>query len=203
MNMNTGPGNTPDTDVASCVTFLLRTVTSKTSLPLSYKIPAGYWATTHVTGSKPLQNSPNDRVQGEEEMQAERVLASGGLNIYDGAVRAIAVALTSSTSLLKSKQMQASHSQDPSGFVNMLLSGRCGDLANIRASGNDFRYGERKQPAPVADQAYFFRMVSDTWMHSDSLSGKQVQWMDWKPITGENAWAGLIAPVQVSALRNE
>ena len=33
------------------------------------------------------------------------------------------------------------------------------------------------------------------------MTGQRVPWMDWKPVTGENAWANLIGPVQTAHLR--
>lgn len=71
-------------------------------------------------------------------------------------------------------------------------------------------------------QAYSFRMITRSWLSTDPLSedpnyqdliqGKdiptdnpdytlgKVSWLDWKPITGENAWAFLVGPLQAAYL---
>jgi len=150
--------------------FLLKNVSSNTNMPKSFYIPNSYWEKVH---SDPFN----------EENRNERILASYGLNIYDGACWQIALALMGETDLATEQTFR-------------LLSGRSGDMS-IRASSKEFKYGDQQLQFKDS-KAFFFRMIGDEWGNIDPLTGEIVGWMDWKPILGENAWAVLIGPLQVA-----
>jgi LysM repeat protein len=74
----------------------------------------------------------------------------------------------------------------------------------------DWRPQENTKPG-----AYFFRLIADQWFFTDPLTGdpewpnqvmvnndRKITWTDWKPITGENAWAGLVGPLQLAYLEH-
>lgn len=90
-----------------------------------------------------------------------------------------------------------------------------------------FTYGSTAihPPAPnqvLSEYPYFFRMVTQNWLSADPLSNTidpvsskpyvtdinnpstypdgTISWQDWKPITGENAWAFFIGPLQSAYL---
>ncbi len=84
-------------------------------------------------------------------------------------------------------------------------------------SGNQFNYNGVEVKDPAA--AYVFRMTAPGWLVDDPLRGSRygswisaaglpannteyqigrVTWSDWKPITGENAWAFLLGPLQAA-----
>ncbi|GJM06334.1 MAG: hypothetical protein DHS20C10_00680 [marine bacterium B5-7] len=104
-----------------------------------------------------------------------------------------------------------------------------GDDNSNRAVTNEkasiFYYNGHKISSSDANQAYFFRMVSKAWFAADPLYQSdytdyiqpghmpdaehnkdhlyhdgEVTWADWKPITGENAWAFLVGPLQAAYL---
>jgi hypothetical protein len=73
---------------------------------------------------------------------------------------------------------------------------------------------------------FFYRMIGPTYLMADPLEGMYnfnwravpigtnpdkaqwwngagvIHWNDWKPITGENVWGGILAPMQIVLLRN-
>lgn len=148
--------------------FLLNNKTENTGMPLSFYVPEGYWESI-------------DSVVDNEENRNERILATYGQNIYDGATWQIALAMMGET-------------EKASEQTNRLLSGQSGNLF-IRANDKVFLYGDKKE---LMKEGFFFRMISDEWGNKDPMTGEVVGWMDWKPILGENAWAALIGPLQVA-----
>src|SRR5882757_4342156 len=155
-------------------------------------------------------------------LQAERVNVHNGTNIYDAATWQIAVMLGATVN-----EFRNSVTADPYDLVagqNRVLApahDHPTGLSSTRAttSGNQFNYGgfEIKD----AKRAYAFRMTASHWLVDDPLRGARygswiraadlpadnpeyqtgrVTWSDWKPITGENAWAFLLGPLQAAYL---
>jgi len=163
-------------DETAKLTFLLKNVSGNTAMPKSFYIPQGYWSS--------VGSIPDD-----EENSNERILATFGQNIYDAATWQIALAMMGRTDIASQQ-------------TSRLLSGRSGMLENIRASSQDFAYGDDQLPMPKTN-AFFFRMISDEYLLTDPVTGKTVEWMDWKPVLGENAWAAMIGPLQVAYAKYE
>ncbi len=158
------------------------------------------------------------------ELQTERVNTHNGSNIYDAAVWQIAVMLGA-----KQLGFTLPGDQDSYALVsnqNLLLTQ--GSFADSVAPGAPqlraltaqkvFRYNEHVVTRPA--QAYSFRMLPRQWLAQDPLYDSPytryinaenlplnpryhaglISWTDWKPITGENAWAFLIGPLQAAQL---
>lgn len=157
-------------DHARELQFLLKNTSPVTHLPKSFFIPKGYWA---KVGS----------VVDNEENRNERILATYGQNIYDGATWQIAVAMMGEI-------------EEASKQTDRLLSGKSGTMG-IKAFSSEFTFGDDQMPMSK-EHSFFFRMISDEWKNRDPLTQELVPWMDWKPILGENAWAALIGPLQVA-----
>lgn len=149
------------------VEFILRTKSDVTDMPRSYRIDPSFWAS--------VKSDPNDA-----QNIAERIIASYGLNIYDGACFQMAAALGGHPERARDQTMR-------------LLSGVAGSV-DIAANVFPFSYGEKKWTGP--EPSYYMRTITDQFIRRDPLTGSPVEWMDWKPITGENAWANLIGPLQ-------
>ena len=87
-------------------------------------------------------------------------------------------------------------------------------------AGNTFVYNGRAITA--GNRAYAFRALAPEWLARDPLMGSafasfitasnlplsspayqtgRITWSDWKPITGENAWAFLIGPLQAAYIQ--
>lgn len=146
--------------------------------------------------------------------QAERVNMAYGTDIYDAATWEIALALGAKNNLLDSKQ------------VDTLISTKNKALRQdkVRATSKAFSYGYQK-PIIEAKHAFIFRMIAPDFVVKDPFFNTRYQdglnydydpveladndgehdeeyykyvvtWSDWKPITGENAWAQLIGPLQ-------
>src|SRR3990167_1199645 len=159
------------------------------------------------------------------ELQTERVNVHNGTDIYDAATWQIAVMLGSTVNNF-SGQVQAAY--DLVSGQNLLLKvGYDGNASAVAPNANraltqangTFTYNGTRVTQPEA--AYFFRMVPRNWLSTDPLQATtyatyitannlpenspeyavgKLTWEDWKPITGENAWAFLEGPLQADYL---
>jgi hypothetical protein len=158
-------------------------------------------------------------------LQTERVNVHNGSNIYDAATWQIAVTLGQVRHGFTNPQQidgyaLASHQN------KLLEASHDGNAANPvpganRAVTRDgvFTYGGQVLRNPA--MAYSFRMVARRWLADDPLMGSphahlirarnlppanpdyragRISWTDWKPITGENAWAFLLGPLHSARL---
>ncbi|MDA8137280.1 MAG: hypothetical protein M0036_01400 [Desulfobacteraceae bacterium] len=161
------------------------------------------------------------------DLQTERVYIHNGINIYDGAVWQIAVVLGQVVNGFGNPHSQDAH--DLANNQNLLLrEGYSGDAdtavhgANRAVTQHDlFIYNGHALADPR--QAYHFRMIGRTWLSDDPFMATpyaslikavdlplgnsiykpgRISWSDWKPITGENAWAFLIGPLQAAYLHH-
>lgn len=159
------------------------------------------------------------------DLQTERVNTHNGINIYDGATWQIAVMLGSRINRLPIPSGQDAYAL--ASNQNLLLrAGHSGESrhpvpAETRAvtNGPVFVYNGQRITEPR--QAYSFRMLPRTWLsrdpfaetpyarlisatglppHDPAYQTGVISWTDWKPITGENAWAALIGPLQAAWL---
>ncbi len=124
----------------------------------------------------------------------ERAMQQQGLDIYDGAVWQIALA----TAL---KYNPVLYSEDIEEYKNFLTNG----LASGFQSYSAFKgYTYNGIPMPSAKNAYLLKFVSPTWDGNyDSINDCKMQWPEWSAVTGEEAWAVLIGPVQSIYLMND
>ena len=161
------------------------------------------------------------------DLQTERINVDAGTNIYDAATWQIAVVLghVANKFAVRSTQDAYALASDQNRLLKVGYSGnatqpRSGANRAI-TNGTVFLYNNRV----VTDetQAYSFRMIGRAWLSTDPLMGTrhqslitvgnlphnnvdyrrgQVSWSDWKPITGENAWAFLIGPLQAAYIHH-
>lgn len=155
-------------------------------------------------------------------LQTERVNVHNGTNIYDAATWQIAVMLGAVVNRFGNFL-----DVDPYDLVsneNRVLSGAyvarnvpLGSRATTEKSL--YVYNGARIDNPSA--AYAFRMTPAAWLADDPLMESQfastihvgtlpgnnplyrpgrVSWSDWKPITGDNAWAFLVGPLQAAYL---
>jgi len=175
-------------------------------------------AVTDVYDPADYTVKPREREAGV--LQNDRVDAHNGTNIYDAAVWQIAVVLGSVVNGF-------SNSVEPDAYhlaaqLNEVLSGteaRPGTPLGMRAvtRGSLYRYNDHSVEFPTS--AYSFRMVAPRWLADDPLIDSRysslitaqglpgtnseyragrVSWSDWRPVTGENAWAYLLGPLQAA-----
>lgn len=137
--------------------------------------------------------------------QIERTEIKYGTDIYHGATWQIALALTARHGFLglaQARRLVANELETVSNPVN-------------RALGPDFRYGDR---VPVSNPqfAFSFRRLTTNLRNQDPFFEGPYQylisdlrddagpslttWSDWQPLTGKNAWAQLIGPLQAEYL---
>jgi len=195
-------------------------------LPLSYYNTPEYWGEyiCKASGANCTvidQYNPNDytlsplnsKESPGSDLQVERVNVNCGINIYDAACWQIALAV-------------AAHAgrRSPTGeslyaLANNVNTERANSESRaITKPDGTFTYNRTKITAPL--QAYSYRMLSPAWLSKDPFMGTKyatyikaqdlpdnpaykeglISWLDWKPITGENAWAFLIGPIQLAYL---
>lgn len=190
-------------------------------LPNSFVVPDGYFENIPKE-LRPHDNSEPERVVAcnnetiqppqldAYEFQTEELLASVGLNLYDGSVWAMAQCLLGEvasaveytiTTLLDNQTLQFGDlkaDRECAGLIEPY--GDCTDPNQDGACG--FCYGDALDSLPT-ENAYFFRMVSDYYCLEGTVDqrcpelGNPWCWNDYKPVTGENSWAQLIGALQV------
>ncbi|MBS0376852.1 MAG: hypothetical protein JSS29_00090 [Proteobacteria bacterium] len=156
-------------------------------------------------------------------LQSERINVHNGTNIYDAATWQIAVMLGSVVNhypnLIDADPYElASHQDEVLGRLHNVRDVPTGSRATT--AGALYRYNGTSIADPR--QAYAFRMTAPQWLVPDPLQGPRyasvisvsalpannprykpglVSWSDWKPITGDNAWAFLVGPLQAAYLQ--
>ncbi len=180
----------PDWDEEKSIVKFLLNNTTQSGLPLSYKAPEGYW-----------QDEETEAGDSVEEV-IERQVVEYSVNIYDAATWQIALSLVD----------DQTHYERAHEFTQRLLEGKSGDLQTIRAHNDIFTYGDDDAKLDK-DEAFFFRIITDQFIQKDPKDDKTMllnfpnmptlHHEDWKPITGEQAWAGVIGPLQSLYLRND
>ncbi len=156
-------------------------------------------------------------------LQSERVNVHNGTNIYDAATWQVAVVLGAVVNhypnLIDADPYElASHQDEVLGRLHNVRDIPTGSRATT--AGALYRYNGTSIADPR--QAYAFRMASPEWLVPDPLQGPRyasvitvsalpannpryqpglVSWSDWKPITGDNAWAFLVGPLQAAYLQ--
>lgn len=199
------------------------TSTSGNPIPLSFYDSADYWG-THVCSWPATHCAVTDRYDPGDYaikpqkgpagvLQTERVNAHNGSNIYDAATWQIAVMLGSAVNGFQ----DAKNAYELVSAQNRRLA----SWPTATTRGRTFLYNGRA--FTPAEKAYSFRMASENWLATDPLHGSRyanlvttvgipatataeyqpgrISWSDWKPITGENAWAHLIGPLQAAYLQ--
>jgi len=148
------------------------------------------------------------------EFQTETMLASTGCNIYDFACWQIAVSLKNYVNeavivqreiLDKGQTCEFPDIRGDAPCKGVLVEGECPE-----PSGNcGFCYGvgSNAQRSLLKSSAWTFRMISDYWAFQGTVDQRCPEknvpwtWNDYRPVLGENAWAFLIAPLQVAFIK--
>lgn len=166
--------------------------------------------------------SPEPGVVGD--LQTERVNIHNGANIYDTATWQIAVMLGHAINGFDNPKKQNAYTL-ASNQNRLLSEGHSANASKVEADSNRaathgsvFRYNGH---GVDANHAYMFRMIPRSWLSTDPLIGTlygawitakdlpplnadyqrgKITWTDWKPITGENAWAFLLGPLHAAYL---
>ncbi|HEY5811812.1 MAG TPA: hypothetical protein VIT23_04060, partial [Terrimicrobiaceae bacterium] len=160
------------------------------------------------------------------DLQVERVMINYGTNIYDSACWQIALGVYG-----RSKDSGADSNKYfnlASNQTLLLTEGYDGNADSPAANanraitkGDTFKYNGATITDPK--NAFFFRMITRNWLSEDpfirtayldkyvmaenlprdnaAYARGKITWVDWKPITGENAWALLLGPIQLDRLK--
>jgi hypothetical protein len=150
--------------------------------------------------------------------QTEVWLTTLGLNIYDGAVRCIALSLIGESkaclnytveTLVDHKTAQFPDIRGDKECAGVMEYGQCTDPQQAGVCG--FCYGDGATNADkslTVNNSYFFRLIGDFWAIEGTVDERCPDlkrlwtWNDYKPILGENAWAQLIGPIHNAVLIN-
>jgi hypothetical protein len=160
-------------------------------------------------------------------LQIERVNVFNGTDIYDAACWQIALGLCGKAGLTSSNGLDLFKMAQ---YQNILLVvGYDGNASQTQQGANratthaDGTFTYNGQPITSESCAYFFRMITRNWLSQDPFMGTRymqyvtavnlppnpdyvagkITWLDWKPITGENAWGFLIGPLQTAYLNQK
>ena len=186
------------------------------------RLPGNTCIVTDIYDPQTYSLTPEKSPAGD--LQTERINTHNGINIYDAATWQIAVMLgqvMNSFSLPNNQDTYALVSNQ-----NYLLKeGHNGNSSHVigtdnRAVTNGKIFVYNQQIITDPKQAYAFRMLPKNWLSPDPFKGTsyggdqiktdglptqnpdyqpgKVTWTDWKPITGENAWAFLVGPLQAA-----
>ncbi|OGX06707.1 MAG: hypothetical protein A2Z88_09520 [Omnitrophica WOR_2 bacterium GWA2_47_8] len=173
--------------------WMTSNISPQTGLPYSFYIPSA--EKEKVYSNMGEKNSINSII--------ERIIVVEGLDIYDGAVYQIVLAISGQNDLLALAERP----------VEIYWSGQLGSLQSIRAGGTPqqpFVYSgdPLDVSADLEDEGkrgFIFRIVNanGSYKAADPLDGKtylegfptwpDIHWEDWKPVAGENAWVAMAA----------
>lgn len=163
-------------------------------IPISYYITPDFWKKVCETETcTPLDtNEPKGPAY---QLLTERILATVGTNLYDAAVHQITMAVTGNMTLADNQDRFLNTGHTADGNADSTLA--------ATSNGEIFLYGSQKLPITDKKHALMFRMIGPTYWNTDPLAGWNgipantgQTWVDWKPISGENAWASYIGPLQ-------
>jgi hypothetical protein len=185
------------------------------------RLPGNTCSVTDIYNPQTFTLTPQRSPAGD--LQTERINTHNGSNIYDAAVWQIAVMLGQAVN-----RFPLPNHQDAYALVsnqNILLregyngnsSRAIGGENRAVTAGKLFVYNQQVITDPR--RAYTFRMLPRQWLSADPFRGTRyadlvstgalptdnpgyqvgkVTWTDWKPISGENAWAFLVGPLQAA-----
>jgi hypothetical protein len=153
-------------------------------------------------------------------LQAERINVHNGTNIYDAATWQIAVVLGAVSNHFKNPWQVDAY--ELASSENRILGSKeaAPDVpAGSRATSAGALYVYNGTRITDPRSAYAFRMTAPVWLAPDPLKDSSyarfisvgalpsgnaryqsglVSWSDWKPVTGDNAWAFLVGPLQAA-----
>jgi hypothetical protein len=195
------------------------------SISHSYYVPDEYWRSEHYI---PPELHPKPLFAKRSIL--DRTLTKYGLNLYDGATWEIGLALEGEHEVQESYETLILYPAS-SGCDNT-VGGLCdlkADSSDFLYGKNQIPGSSlRTVPMPgdgnyTVSGSFFFRMISNEYITNDPLIGQYspvfmypdpcstcdpwntfgvIVWDDWKPITGENVWGGIIGPLQRYYLKN-
>lgn len=169
----------------------------------------------------PTPNSPG------RDLQVERVNVFNGTDIYDAACWQIALGVCGKAGLKSaSGQDLFAMAQNEDLLLQVGYDGNASQSqfgANRAVSRSDGTFSYNGESITTPNNAYFFRMVTRNWLSTDLFMGTsymqyvtaqnlppnpdykagKITWLDWKPITGENAWGFFIGPLQNAHLKQQ
>lgn len=205
--------------------FLLKNMVINGTIPRSFAVePSNYFET--VPASQKLQHytqpefvavcggNASAQELNDYMFQSEKWLTTLGLNIYDGAVRCVALSLIGEAAaclnytqetLVKHKTAQFPDIRGDKTCAGVMEWGECSDPTQSGVCG--FCYGDGADKSLTVENAYFFRLIGDFWAIEGTIDKRCPTrhilwtWNDYKPILGENAWAQFIGPVHNAVMR--
>lgn len=205
--------------------FLLNNKFNTSDLPLSYRVPYNYFAKMVPENRNPTPQyvAACGRTSTVDELnaytlQTEQFLTTYGVNLYDAAVREIALSLLGHTAeaqsyeqktLVEHKTFQLGNIRGSAACHGIEYYNQCDDTTQSGSCG--FCYGGNTAGhAGVSEDdnhAYFFRLIGDIWAFDGTVDARCPEkkipwtWNDWRPVAGENAWANFVGPLQSAYIK--
>ena len=176
-------------------------------------LPGNQCAVTDIYNAGDYTLKPPIGVPGD--LQVERVNTHLGSNVYDAATWQIAVML--------GRAKLGFDARTPNVYALVSSQNKLLTIParRARSSGSTFRYNGTSITTPAL--AYAFRMQADRYVVTDPFVGTRyaslvraqglpvgnseyvpgrITWTDWKPFTGENAWAFLLGPLHAAYIHH-
>ena len=182
------------------VSYLKGNVWPISGLPKSYSLnDLTYWDSAYkLDESNGYMNVEQARTDVGREQ--ERLIVKNGLNLYDGSCWQIALGLTGDPENISLANYHTRHLQANQTFQWSSTRG----TTKTTGAKQYFYYGDERVVINESqtENAFYFRTISEVYQENDAYLAEcvgitnTVKWMDWKPITGENAWCGYIGPMQ-------
>jgi len=141
-------------------------------------------------------------------------LATLGLNIYDGSIWSLGLAALGEIDEVYNYMKGIINSGETCQFPDIrgdapcrgdIIKDQCQDPGQGGSCG--FCYGDGADRTAPRANAFTFRMISDYWALQGTIDPRcpDLQhlwtWNDYRPVLGENAWANLLAPLQVAFMK--
>jgi hypothetical protein len=196
--------------------------------PRSYDVTSGYgflgtdyfsWMLDHNDAYREYDRTHDDHrldvpKDSSDDAAIERVMMAWGANAYDMASWSIALSAAVRSQWF-SRDEKSDFTAALAGYHRFLLTSFYpGGFQSYRAGGAGWQYGESAVDAASgadprgraydARNAYYWAYPAPRWQNPDphwdpqAPPGAVMDWPGWDAVTGEEAWAALIGPMQAA-----
>ncbi len=172
-------------------------------MPKSYDV-SGYWP--YMVANNPdyqLFRQSSDtgtcdvRSDHSNDATVERAIQQQGLDIYDGAVWQIALSIAAKNNPIQPNPYQ----EDIQHYTDFLHNGLSSGFNSYYAFNANNPYSYNGKLISSKKNSYLLKFISPSYSSNyDSINDCEMNWPEFSAVTGEEAWAVLIGPIQSAYL---